>query len=105
MNMKYISQIMEILSKYYNYKKRTILNRMRTKPDAFKILITCLLSLRTQDKNTEIASRNLFEVAHTPEEILKIPINKLEKLIYSSGHYKKKGKNIAGCFKGNLGKI
>ena len=72
---------------------------MRTKPDAFKILITCLLSLRTQDKNTEIASRNLFEVAHTPEEILKIPINKLEKLIYSSGHYKKKARTLQGVSK------
>jgi endonuclease-3 len=63
---------------------------MRKKPDAFKILISCLLSLRTQDKNTEKASRQLFEVANTPKEIVKLPIKRLEKLIFSSGHYKKK---------------
>jgi endonuclease-3 len=65
---------------------------MRKKPNAFKILISCLLSLRTQDKNTEKASRQLYEVANTPQEIIKLPIKKLEKLIFSSGHYKKKAR-------------
>lgn len=85
---------MENLVKYYDYKERTTLNRMRKKPDAFKILISCLLSLRTQDKNTEKASKRLFAVADTPKEILKIPDKKLEELIYSSGHYKKKAKTL-----------
>ena len=67
---------------------------MRYKPDAFKILISCLLSLRTQDKNTENSSKKLFSVADTPEKISKIPIRKLEKIIYSSGHYKKKAKTL-----------
>ena len=81
---------MEVLSEHFNYSERTTLNRMRKKPDPFKILISCLISLRTQDKNTEIASRNLFEVADTPEKILNLRVKKLEKLIFSSGHYKKK---------------
>ncbi len=80
--------------KYYDYRERTTLNRMRKKPDAFKILISCLLSLRTQDKNTEKASKRLFAVADTPKEILKIPDKKLEELIYSSGHYKKKARTL-----------
>ena len=89
---KNINSIMELLGKHFNHLERTTLNRMRKNPDAFKILISCLLSLRTQDKNTEIASRNLFQQATTPKEILKLPIKKLEKLIYSSGHYKKKSR-------------
>jgi len=91
-NLKNIEPIMNILSKVYYSNEKTTLNRMRKKPDAFKILISCLLSLRTQDKNTEKASRQLFEVANTPSEIIKIPIKKLEKLIFSSGHYKKKAR-------------
>jgi len=86
------SQIMDILVKYFDYKERTTLNRMRKKPDPFKVLIACLLSLRTQDKNTEKASNTLFAVADTPEKISKLPITKLEKLIFSSGHYKKKSR-------------
>ncbi|OGJ12454.1 endonuclease III [Candidatus Pacearchaeota archaeon RBG_19FT_COMBO_34_9] len=93
MIMKTIKPIMEILSKHYN-KDRTTLNRMRKNPDAFKILISCLLSLRTQDKNTEISSKRLFAVADTPKEILKLPIKKLEKLIFSSGHYRKKARTL-----------
>jgi len=86
--------IMKTLVKHFDYQDRTTLNRMRKKPDAFKILISCLLSLRTQDKNTEIASNNLFSIADTPEKIIKLPIKKLEKMIFKSGHYRKKAKTL-----------
>ena len=89
-----IEKSLKILSKIYYSHDKTTLNRMRRKPDAFKILISCLLSLRTQDKNTEKASKKLFAVADTPEKIVKIPIKKLEKLIFSSGHYKKKARTL-----------
>lgn len=89
---KNIDKIMKILAEHFNYTERTTLNRMRKKPNAFKILISCLLSLRTQDKNTERASNALFAVARTPKQIANIPIRRLEKLIFSSGHYKKKAR-------------
>lgn len=92
--MSNISKIMQTLEKHFNFAERTTLNRMRKKPDAFKILISCLLSLRTQDKNTEIASNRLFAVADTPQKIKKLPIKRLEKLIFSSGHYKKKARTL-----------
>ncbi|MDO8622782.1 MAG: endonuclease III [archaeon] len=99
-NIKHLSQTMQVLEKYFGYKERTTLNRMRkNKENAFKILISCLLSLRTQDKNTEIASSKLFAVAQTPKSILKLPIKKLEKLIYSSGHYKKKARVLKSVSK------
>ena len=85
---------MNILTKHFNFIERTTLNRMRKKPNAYKILISCLLSLRTQDKNTEKVSKILFAVADTPNEIAKIPTRKLEKLIFSSGHYKKKARTL-----------
>lgn len=94
MKSKKIDNIMKILAKYYPSKDKTTLNRMRQKPDAFKILISCLLSLRTQDKNTAKVSKKLFEVADTPKEIAKLQSKKLEKLIYSSGHYKKKTQTL-----------
>ena len=85
---------MQTLARHFNFSERTTLNRMRKKPNAFKILISCLLSLRTQDKNTEIASKKLFRVADTPRKITKLKIKRLEKLIYSSGHYKKKARTL-----------
>jgi len=98
-NLKNIPKIMNILSKVYYSNEKTTLNRMRKKPDAFKILISCLLSLRTKDKNTEKASNNLFAVANTPREIISLPIKKLEKLIFSSGHYKKKARILQSVSK------
>ena len=86
-----ISKVMDLLAAHFNYKGRTTLNRMREKPNPFKILIACLLSLRTRDQNTEKVSSALFAVADTPEIIVKLPI---EKLIFSSGHYKKKARTL-----------
>jgi endonuclease III len=92
--MKNIPKTMGILKKHFNFKERTTLNRMRKKPNAFKILISCLLSLRARDENTEKVSEKLFAVADTPQKIVKLPLVKLEKLIFSSGHYHKKARSL-----------
>jgi endonuclease-3 len=55
--------------------------------------------LRTQDKNTETASSRLFKAVKTPEEIIKMPVKKLERLIYSSGHYRKKARVLKSVSK------
>ena len=39
-------------------------------------------------------SQRLFSVADTPEKLAKLPIKRLEKLIFSSGHYKKKAQTL-----------
>ncbi|MEK6913124.1 MAG: endonuclease III [Nanoarchaeota archaeon] len=91
---KHIESIMKILKSHYPSTEKTTLNRMRSNPEAFKILISCLLSLRAQDKNTEIVSKKLFEVADTPQEILNLSMKQLEKLIYSSGYYRNKARTI-----------
>jgi len=63
---------------------------MRGKASAFEILISCLLSLRARDEVTDVISRDLFEVANTPEGIVKLPMAKLKKIIFRSGHFNKK---------------
>lgn len=99
MKNKNISNVMNELAKYFDYSERTTLNRMRKKPDAFKILISCLLSLRARDETTEVISEELFKVADTPEKILKLPIKKLEKIIFSTGHYHKKARILKNVSK------
>ena len=69
----------------------TTISRKRT---PFHVLISCLLSLRTKDQTTSEASRRLFAVADNPEEMMKIPIPKLEKLIYPVGFYRTKARKI-----------
>ena len=89
-----INQVIKTLAKHFDYTERTTLNKMRKNPNAFKILISCLLSLRAKDEITEIVSQKLFKIADTPEKISNLPIKKLEKIIFSSGHYKKKAKTL-----------
>jgi endonuclease III len=97
--MKDIEKIMNILEKYFDYKERTTLNRMRKKPNAFKILISCLLSLRTKDETTERVSKNLFVIANTPKKIIDLPMNLLKKIIFSTGHYNKKAETLKSVCK------
>ncbi|MBF0512147.1 MAG: endonuclease III [Candidatus Omnitrophica bacterium] len=60
----------------------------------FLVLISCLLSLRTQDKTTLGACQRLFRKTETMEWMLKIPLGRLEKLIYPVGFYKTKAVRI-----------
>lgn len=62
--------------------------------DPFKVLVSCVLSLRTKDAVTAKASERLFKVADTPLRILKLNTRQIEKLIYPVGFYKTKAKNI-----------
>lgn len=58
----------------------------------FLILIAGLLSVRAKDIVTIEVCKTLFKIAKTPNQILDIPQNKLEKIIYKIGFYKNKAK-------------
>jgi len=60
----------------------------------FKILISCLLSLRTQDKTTGEASKRLFALASRPEDMASLSLNEIQNAIYPAGFYKIKAKRI-----------
>jgi len=60
--------------------------------DPFLILISCLLSLRTRDVISLPVSQALFAHAKTPQELVKIPIPKLEKIIHATGFYRNKAR-------------
>ena len=62
--------------------------------DPFRILISCLLSLRTKDKTTSEASARLFALAHTPAALLRLSRRKIERSIYPVGFYRTKAKAI-----------
>lgn len=60
----------------------------------FTVLISCLLSLRTQDKTTHAASERLFQMAQDPQKMAALPAATIEKAIYPVGFYKTKAVNI-----------
>ncbi|MFQ5961321.1 MAG: endonuclease III domain-containing protein [Candidatus Methylomirabilales bacterium] len=64
--------------------------------DPFRILISCLLSLRTKDQVTAVASTRLFRRADTPERMLRLREGTIARLIYPVGFYRTKAKVIRG---------
>lgn len=62
--------------------------------DPFRILVSCLLSLRTKDKTTREASARLFALAHQPARMLALPLPKIGRAIYPVGFYRTKAKSI-----------
>lgn len=89
--MKKIISILEKHTKQFSPPLINIIVKEYGK-NPFLILIGCLLSLRTKDTITIHVCRNLFKKAKTPQEILAIKKNDLEKLIYKTGFYKNKSK-------------
>ena len=63
-------------------------------PDPFRVLIACLLSLRTQDATTRVASERLFRVADTPSAMLRLPASRIARLIFPVGFYRTKARAI-----------
>ena len=71
----------------------------------FLVLISCIMSLRTQDKTTLPASERLFKLATTPEEMLKLTPQEIEKIIYPVGFYRTKARTILGICRDILEKF
>src|SRR3989304_8121596 len=65
-----------------------------TSHDPFKVLISTILSLRTQDTTTVKVSKRLFELADNPQDMLKLGVKEIEKVIYPIGFYKTKARTI-----------
>lgn len=60
----------------------------------WQLLVAVILSAQCTDKRVNQVTSKLFERASTPRDFVDIPLEELEKLIYSCGFYHNKAKNI-----------
>ncbi len=58
--------------------------------DPFRVLASCLLSLRTRDEVTYAASERLFSLATTPRQVLALKPETIEKAIYPVAFFRNK---------------
>ncbi|MEA2116652.1 MAG: exodeoxyribonuclease III [Thermodesulfobacteriota bacterium] len=63
--------------------------------DPFKVLVATILSARTKDEVTAAASRRLFKRADTADELDRLSVSELEKIIYPVGFFRNKAKYLA----------
>jgi len=71
-----------------------LVNSRPERRDPFKVLIACILSLRTQDKTTGEASGRLFALAPDVQTMAKLSAAKIQKAIYPVGFYRTKAVRI-----------
>ena len=60
----------------------------------WQLLVAVILSAQCTDKRVNQVTPKLFERASSPHDFVDIPLEELEKLIYSCGFYHNKAKNI-----------
>src|SRR5450759_5606220 len=63
----------------------------------FELLVAVVLSAQATDKSVNLATRELFKAARTPQAILALGAAGLERDIKSIGLYRTKAKNIIGA--------
>ena len=73
--------------------------------DPFKILVACVLSLRTRDQVTAEASDRLFAIAADPFSMAELTVKSIEKAIFPVGFYRRKAKQIREISKQICGKF
>jgi endonuclease III len=97
-----ISNTMENIEKIYSILKKEIKNykvpvvdliKIKTK-SPFKILIATILSARTRDETTIKVCKKLFNEVKNFNDLEKLSVKKIEKLIYPIGFYKNKSKQL-----------
>jgi endonuclease-3 len=92
----HIDSIFSLLKEQLQSYKQPIVSRKKRKisDTPFVTLISCLLSLRTKDEVTALASQKLLTKYNTPKKIMGLTEKQIETLIYPVGFYKTKAKRI-----------
>ena len=62
--------------------------------DPFHVLIATMLSAQTRDAVTHAASTRLFRVARTPRTMARLPVARMERLIYPVSFYRHKAVHV-----------
>lgn len=91
--MAAIDKIVQIL-KDANQPQSDFVKLMDSFNNPYLVLISCILSLRTNDKTTYPATLRMLKLGKTPKDFASADIEELEKAIYPVGFYKNKAAQI-----------
>jgi len=92
MQTEAMGRVLDILDRIYPYHPMADI----TQRDPFKVLISCLLTLRSRDVVTLPVCRKLCVIAETPQQLLDIPKESLIELIKPVQFYNNKAEILRG---------
>jgi len=101
MKKRDIHEVYDILTDVYKNMEEPSVTKISklSKRDPFRVLVSCLISLRTKDEVTLASSEKLFAEADTPEKMIELDEDKIAGLIYPAGFYKTKSATIRNICK------
>ena len=94
-DINYIYEKLSSLYPYYSNRKP----KAKIYSKAYTSLIGVMLSAQSQDKRTAVACRQLFALADTPEDMIKLSQEEIIEAIKPAGLYNAKSKNIIATSK------
>ena len=89
-----IHEVIRIMREEVASLREPAVTQVSRQRDPFKVIISCIISLRTKDEVTRESSLRLFEAADNPDKMSGLTEKIIEKLIYPAGFYRVKAKNI-----------
>jgi len=72
--------------------------------DPFRFMISVILSAQTTDRIVNIVTGPLFERFPTVEALASAPLTEVEEIIFPTGFYRMKAKNITSCAQAMIGR-
>ncbi|SDU30474.1 endonuclease III [Desulfobacula phenolica] len=92
-----ITKILEILRGRYPVVKTQLEHET-----AFQLLVATIMSAQCTDRQVNKVSKKLFEKYPDPEALSHASLDNIKQIIYSTGFYNNKAKNIKACAKAIL---
>ena len=92
------SRVRELVWRLEDFRRScrvtTLVEEQETSRSPFRLLVACVISLRTKDEVTAEASRRLFEIAPTPDRLAKLEEERIARAIYPAGFYNTKAAQL-----------
>jgi endonuclease-3 len=89
-----VAWLLAELRKARRAARPTTLAEVERARDPFRLLVACVISLRTKDAVTAASSARLFARAATPQALAALPEAEITSLIYPAGFSPTKGKQL-----------
>jgi len=92
------SRVRELVRRLEDFRRScrvtTLVEEQETSRSPFRLLVACVISLRTKDEVTSEASRRLFEIAPDPNRLAQLEEDRIARAIYPAGFYNTKAAQL-----------
>ncbi|WP_461830083.1 endonuclease III domain-containing protein [Aquifex sp.] len=90
-----LPKVLEILKKEFPKWNAPVVHMIaQHRRDPFRVLVCALLSTRTKDELTHRVCKRFFEKVKSPEDLVKLSEEEIQRLIYPVGFYRVKAKQL-----------